>query len=158
MLATTGSLAAVLLAGCSASGDEQSESNTPQESTTTTTTAEPTTSTTTAPADDGDVEREVTVVTESFTFTPGTDEPLTLKAGETVKLTATAKDDGIGQGHGLGIPKLDVDLQPLYPDEPKSIIFTPAEPGEYTMLCTIQCSQPGAGSGHSDMVGTVVVE
>lgn len=106
----------------------------------------------------GDVDREITVESESFKFTPGTEEPLVVQQGQTIELTATAVDNGIGQGHGLGIPAFDVNLAPVFTDEPKTTTFVADEAGEFDMLCTIQCSQPNAGEGHSNMTGTFIVE
>lgn len=107
----------------------------------------------------GDVDREIYVEADSFSFTPGSDEPIVVQQGETIEMTATALDNGIGQGHGLGIIGYpDATLEPLYKDEEKTTTFVADEAGEFQMYCTIQCSQPNAGQGHSNMLGTFIVE
>lgn len=66
-----------------------------------------------------------------------------VKAGEEVTLNLV-NEEGM---HGIMIPDLDVRL-----DEDGTVTFTPEEPGEYELLCSIFC-----GSGHSDMTASVVV-
>jgi heme/copper-type cytochrome/quinol oxidase subunit 2 len=102
--------------------------------------------------------REIDVVMSSFKFEPGSEEPIVVSQGDTVKLCCTAEDNGIGAGHGLGIPAYDVNVAPVTTEDEKCTEFAADEAGEFRMQCTIQCSQPGAGGGHKDMVGTFIVE
>lgn len=99
---------------------------------------------------------------ESFKLIPGSDhqgeDPIVVQKGERIELCATSLDNGIGSGHGLGIPQFGVNIGPVAKDETKCATFTADEAGEFDMLCTIQCSQPGAGGGHSNMRGTFIVE
>ncbi|GAB4074544.1 hypothetical protein GCM10028778_20470 [Barrientosiimonas marina] len=68
----------------------------------------------------------------------------TVSAGEPVDISLTSKEGN----HGLAIDKFDVNIK----GEGKAS-FTPEEPGEYTMYCSVPC-----GKGHSDMKSTLVVE
>lgn len=171
LLATTGTLAAGLVAGCS-SGD--GDGGDPTEAATPTPTEAPTEApaTTEAPTDtpaegssDGSSDggssgdtRRIDVVMRSFEFEPGSDDPIVVQQGQTIKLCTTSEDDGIGAGHGLGIPAYDVNLAPVVEGVEKCTTFTADEAGEFRIECTVQCSQPGAGSGHEDMIGTFIVE
>ena len=67
-----------------------------------------------------------------------------VKAGEEVKVTLT-NDEGM---HGIAIDGLDVKI-----DGDGETTFTPNEPGEYTIYCSIPC-----GQGHNDMVSTLIVK
>lgn len=68
----------------------------------------------------------------------------TLKAGEEVKIALTS-EDGM---HGLAIDDLDVNIE-----GDGEATFTPEEPGEYTIYCSLPC-----GQGHDDMTSTLVVK
>lgn len=66
-----------------------------------------------------------------------------VKAGSEVTLSFTSS-----QGmHGLAVNDLDINLK-----DGESTTFT-AEPGEYTMVCSIMC-----GPGHGDMISKLIVE
>lgn len=67
-----------------------------------------------------------------------------VKAGEEVKITL-ANSEGY---HGLAIDDFDVNIQ-----GDGEATFTPTEPGEYKLYCSVPC-----GEGHEDMVSTLVVE
>jgi len=68
----------------------------------------------------------------------------TVKAGEEVKISLVNEEGS----HGIAIDDLDVKI-----DGDGDATFTPEEPGEYTIYCSIPC-----GQGHSDMVSTLIVE
>ena len=175
-LTSAGAVAtAGLVAGCTGGSDSPSEGDgggDDAEPTTEATTTEPTTeaatteAATTEPEDSSDssaeVDREVTVEMESFKLIPGSthkgEDPLVVQQGQTIRLRATATDNGLGSGHGLAIDAFGVNLAPVTKDQEQTATFTAEEAGEYEMYCSVQCSQPGAGSGHEGMTGTLVVE
>ena len=68
----------------------------------------------------------------------------TVTAGEEVKLSLT----NVEGMHGISIDELDVSIE-----GDGEAVFTPEEPGEYTIYCNIPC-----GQGHSDMVATLIVQ
>lgn len=68
----------------------------------------------------------------------------TVKSGEEVKIALT-NDEG---QHGVAIDEFDVNIQ-----GDGEATFTPEEPGEYTIYCSVPC-----GEGHADMQSTLVVE
>lgn len=68
----------------------------------------------------------------------------TVTAGEEVKL-ALVNEEGM---HGIAIDGLDVEI-----DGDGEASFTPTEPGEYTIYCSIPC-----GQGHSSMTSTLIVQ
>lgn len=67
----------------------------------------------------------------------------TVQAGEEVNITLV-NEEGM---HGIEIEGLDVKI-----DGDGDATFTPTEPGEYTIYCSIPC-----GQGHDDMVSTLIV-
>jgi len=72
------------------------------------------------------------------------EEAYTVQAGEEVKIALT-NEDGM---HGLAIDDFDVNIE-----GDGEATFTPDEPGEYTIYCSIPC-----GQGHDDMTSTLVVK
>lgn len=68
----------------------------------------------------------------------------TVEAGEEVTMSLV-NEEGM---HGIVINDLDVEI-----DGEGERTFTPTEPGEYTIACSIPC-----GAGHNDMVSTLIVE
>lgn len=58
-----------------------------------------------------DVDAEVYVEARSFYFSPGTETPVVVTAGETVGLAFTSLDSGYHSGHGLGIEAFGIALQ-----------------------------------------------
>ncbi|MCF3942274.1 cytochrome C oxidase subunit II [Oceanobacillus alkalisoli] len=68
----------------------------------------------------------------------------TVTAGEEVKLSLT----NVEGMHGISIDELDVSVE-----GDGEAVFTPEEPGEYTIYCNIPC-----GQGHSDMVAKLIVQ
>jgi plastocyanin len=66
-----------------------------------------------------------------------------VKAGEEVTLNLKLEEGT----HGVMIPDLDVQL-----DKEGSVKFTPTEPGEYDLFCSIFC-----GDGHGKMTSKIVV-
>lgn len=68
----------------------------------------------------------------------------TVEAGEEVSISLT-NEEGM---HGIAIDEFDVEIE-----GDGETTFTPDEPGEYEIYCSIPC-----GEGHDDMVSTLVVE
>ncbi|SHG56296.1 cupredoxin domain-containing protein [Ornithinibacillus halophilus] len=86
----------------------------------------------------------INLIAKNFSFEGENGEKtFYVKAGEEVTLNLT-NDEGM---HGVVIHDLDVQL-----DEEGTVTFTPTEPGEYEILCSIFC-----GTGHGDMKANVVV-
>lgn len=83
----------------------------------------------------------VDIVATNFKFNQ---EKFYVKAGEEVTVNLTSEEGG----HGIAINGLDVSI-----DEPNGTVkFTPTEPGEYQIVCSIFC-----GEGHGDMIASLVV-
>ncbi|QKY71579.1 cytochrome C oxidase subunit II [Lentibacillus sp. CBA3610] len=84
---------------------------------------------------------EINLTGTNFSF--GQDE-FTVPAGEEVTISLT-NEDGM---HGAAIDEFAIEVE-----DGDSATFTPEEPGEYEIYCSIPC-----GNGHDDMVSTLVVE
>lgn len=94
----------------------------------------------TAPSETSNVSNEINITGINFEFDQA---EYTVKAGEEVKVIF-ANEEGM---HGIAIDGLDVDIK-----GDGEAIFTPTEPGEYTIYCNIPC-----GAGHDDMKSTLIV-
>lgn len=68
----------------------------------------------------------------------------TVESGEEVTMNLTNEEGA----HGIAIDEFDVSM-----DTEGSTTFTPDEPGEYTIQCSVPC-----GEGHNDMESTLIVE
>jgi cytochrome c oxidase subunit II len=88
-----------------------------------------------------DANNEVNIVASNFEFDK---DVYTVKAGEEVKVSLT-NDQGM---HGITIEGMDVSIE-----GEGEATFTPTEPGEYKIFCSIMC-----GEGHAEMVSTLVVQ
>lgn len=84
---------------------------------------------------------EMNVTATNFEFNQG---EYTVTAGEEVSVSLTS-DEGM---HGLAIDEFDVNIE-----GEGDATFTPKEPGEYTIYCSVPC-----GQGHADMKSTLIVE
>ncbi|MFG6150431.1 cytochrome C oxidase subunit II [Halobacillus sp. B23F22_1] len=71
-------------------------------------------------------------------------EEYTVQSGEEVTVNLSNEEGA----HGIAIEDFDVSM-----DAEGSTTFTPEEPGEYTIECSVPC-----GEGHEDMKSTLVVE
>lgn len=71
-----------------------------------------------------------------------------VKSGETVELDVTTAD----VQHGLDVPDLGI-KESVQPGRTTRITFTPANKGEFKVVCGVIC-----GPHHEDMVGKLVVE
>ena len=89
--------------------------------------------------------RAIVITAKRFEFVPST---ITLKKGETVKLSVTSED--VTHGFFLRPLKIDTDLTP---GATQQITVTPQTAGTFTAICHHFC-----GSGHGNMKLTVVVE
>lgn len=67
-----------------------------------------------------------------------------VEAGEEVNVTLV-NEEGM---HGIAIDDLDVKV-----DGDGEATFTPTEPGEYKIYCSVPC-----GQGHDDMTSTLIVQ
>lgn len=83
---------------------------------------------------------EVTIEGSNWEFDSDT---YTIPAGEPVAIHYVNAEGS----HGISIAGTDVDLQ----DDERATVNL--EPGEYTIACSIMC-----GTGHADMVATLIVE
>lgn len=101
----------------------------------------PTTETETAGSSEETNSNEIEIEASNFELNPSES---TVNAGEEVKLTLT----NVEGMHGISIDELDVSIE-----GDGEAVFTPEEPGEYTIYCNIPC-----GEGHSDMVATLIVQ
>lgn len=119
----------LVLAACGGDDSESKESDTSSDTEQSTETATP------------DPNNEVNIVASNFEFDK---DVYAVKAGEEVKVSLT-NDEGM---HGIIIEGLDVTI-----DGEGEATFTPTEPGEYKILCSIMC-----GEGHGEMVSTLVVQ
>jgi cytochrome c oxidase subunit 2 len=87
------------------------------------------------------------VVASNWTFT--TPEKIVLHVGTPTTFRFTSKEGVHGAvSEGLGIPNTV-----LIPGKPMTVVVTPKKAGVYKIICSVPC-----GSGHADMVLTVVVE
>ena len=100
----------------------------------------------------GDVDEEVYVEGRRYVFTPGSNEPITVSAGETIGFAFSSIDDGYNAGHGIGIDAYGVDLRTVV-NGVEWTEFTAETAGEFEMYCNVYCSEH-----HHEMVGTFIVE
>jgi cytochrome c oxidase subunit II len=119
----------LVLAACGGDDSASKESDTSTDTEQSTETATP------------DPNNEVNIIASNFDFDK---DVYAVKAGEEVKVTLTNE----AGNHGIMIEGLDVDIQ-----GEGEATFTPTEPGEYKIFCSIMC-----GEGHGDMVATLVVQ
>jgi cytochrome c oxidase subunit II len=84
---------------------------------------------------------EIKVTAKDFEYNK---KEIHVKKGDTVKITLQS-DDG---GHGLAIPKYNVNIQGNGSAE-----FTADKTGTFPYFCSIMC-----GAGHAKMTGKLVVE
>ena len=124
LLLTAFSALFVILAACSG-GEEQAESDN------------------TADSSSEVVAENNTLDIEGTNFEFGS-EKFVVKSGEEVTINFKSTE-GI---HGLAIDDFDVNIS-----NEGTATFTPTEPGEYKIYCSIPC-----GEGHDNMVSTLVVE
>ncbi len=89
--------------------------------------------------------RVIEVIAKRFAFEPSTIEAV---AGEPLRLVVKS-GDGL---HGVEIKAFKIKKDVPRGDDPVIIEFTPAEPGQYPILCSNYC-----GNGHGDMKGMLVV-
>lgn len=85
------------------------------------------------------------------TYEHGNPTPNTihLKAGEPACLRVTSNDTT----HGINIPNLNLNSEPIHPGKWTYLRFTPEEPGTYSYVCNIVCSPM-----HSRVRGKLIVE
>lgn len=100
----------------------------------------------------GDVDVEVYVEGRRYVFTPGSDEPITVSAGDAIGFAFSSIDDGYNAGHGIAIDAYGVDLRTVV-NGVEWTEFTADTAGEFEMYCNVYCSEH-----HHEMVGTLIVE
>ena len=87
----------------------------------------------------------VTVTATNFAFTPNM---IRVKKGENVQLNFA----GAEGSHGVVIKDLGINVS-FAAGQTKSIDFPTDQAGTFAFKCSVPC-----GSGHKDMIGTIVVE
>lgn len=90
---------------------------------------------------DQSVNNEINITAANFNFDQS---EYTVTSGEKVKITLTNQEGY----HGVAINEFDVNIQ-----GDGGATFTPEEPGEYTIYCSVPC-----GEGHADMKSTLIVK
>ncbi|QTM98107.1 cytochrome C oxidase subunit II [Sediminibacillus dalangtanensis] len=128
----------LLLAACGSSSDDES-GETKQESDENTT--EETTTGDGGMAEEGSSDNTLNISATNFKFDQ---EEYTVQSGEEVTINLTSEEGN----HGLAIDEFDVNIE-----GDGTATFTPEEPGEYEIYCSVPC-----GEGHSDMKSTLVVQ
>lgn len=96
------------------------------------------------------VDREIDVVARNYRFEPGTNQPIQIQAGQTVRFNLSSPD----VYHTFTIKRSEDASERLfsldvYPGDPVSGVWTPSEAGSYYLFCI-----PHEGLG---MVGTIEV-
>lgn len=92
----------------------------------------------------------ITAMANPWQFIPSS---FTVNAGDIVTLNITvAGGDASPSGHGF-IMSPFVDTIPLPKGQTKTVTFTAGTPGTFFYACTV----PSCGSGHENMIGTMVV-
>jgi heme/copper-type cytochrome/quinol oxidase subunit 2 len=95
------------------------------------------------------VVREFAMTAKRFEFNP---KMIEVNGGDTVRLTITGLDDGIGDGHGLAIAEFG--MSDLIREGQTTVFeFVADRTGTFTYYCYRYC-----GAGHSQMTGTLVVK
>jgi len=89
----------------------------------------------------GTASNELNITASNFEFDQ---DEYTVAAGEEVSVSL-ANEEGM---HGIAVDEFDVNIE-----GEGEATFTPEEPGEYTIYCSVPC-----GEGHADMQSTLVVE
>ena len=89
----------------------------------------------------GTASNELNITASNFEFDQ---DEYTVAAGEEVSVSL-ANEEGM---HGISVDEFDVNIE-----GEGEATFTPEEPGEYTIYCSVPC-----GEGHADMQSTLVVE
>ena len=87
----------------------------------------------------------INVVMKKYDIQPNV---IRVKSGELVELDVTTAD----VQHGLDVPELGI-KESVQPGRTTKITFTPANKGEFKVVCGVIC-----GPHHDDMVGKLVVE
>lgn len=88
---------------------------------------------------------EINLVAKQFEFSPST---INVKKGDHVKIILTSMDTT----HGFSIPEFNVNKQ-VSPGSTSVIEFNADKSGTFEFHCSVFC-----GSGHSEMMGKLVVE
>ncbi|GGA74576.1 cytochrome C oxidase subunit II [Ornithinibacillus halotolerans] len=90
---------------------------------------------------DAGSDADVNIIATNFDFDK---DEYVVTAGEEVTVALTNE----AGHHGIAIEGLDVSIE-----GEGTATFTPTEPGEYKIYCSIMC-----GEGHGDMIATLVVQ
>jgi len=92
--------------------------------------------------------KKISITAKKYEFQPGTNSPIIVNQGDTVKLTIKSID----VTHGFGLPEFGVDVK-LRKGETVEVEFVADRKGTFDFKCTSFC-----GSGHGRMRGKLVVE
>jgi cytochrome c oxidase subunit II len=87
----------------------------------------------------------VTVTASNWKFAPA---EITVHAGQPVTLKLSSSE-GV---HGFSSSDLGIADTMLMPGSTKTVTFTPAKPGTYTIHCSVMC-----GQGHANMTFVIKV-
>ncbi len=90
--------------------------------------------------------REFTVEAFRYGFSP---DPVTVKQGDTVRITFKARD----VTHGVSLPDFGASTPPLAPGDSYTVEFVANKKGSFGYFCNVYC-----GPGHRGMTGTLIVE
>ncbi|MBI2085684.1 MAG: cupredoxin domain-containing protein [Candidatus Aenigmarchaeota archaeon] len=138
--------ASILVSGCTSSPTTTTTTapTTTIPATTTTTATGATTTTSSTTTTQASV-KEFSITASQWKFEPNT---ITVKQGDTVKLTLTSID----VTHGVSIPTFGVNKQ-IDPGKTATVQFVADKKGTFTFACSVFC-----GAGHSGMTGKLIVE
>ena len=89
-------------------------------------------------------ERTIRVTAKRFEYAP---REIVLNKGEAVVIELTTLD----RKHGFSVPALGIDVI-VVPGHPTRVRIVPTQAGSFPFHCSAFC-----GSGHDDMVGTLIV-
>lgn len=123
-----------MLAACGGGSNDSDDTNTEVDNSTEETEG-------TSSSEESAVNNDFQIVATNWAFDQ---DEYTVQAEEEVKVTLV-NEEGM---HGIAIDGLDVKI-----DGDGDATFTPEEPGEYKIYCSIPC-----GQGHGDMVSTLIVQ
>lgn len=139
---TTLFLALILvLAACGGGESEESSGDTGNSSDNSGETTEESADESSSDSGEAAADNKLDIVATDFEFNK---EEYTVQSGEEVTVTLTSKEGT----HGITIEGTDVSIQ-----GEGTATFTPEEPGEYMIHCSVPC-----GEGHSSMMSTLIVK
>lgn len=137
MLATLFISLILVLAACGGSNEESVDESSNDSGETT----EQSTKDSSSGLGEATTDNKLDIVATDFEFNK---EEYVVQSGEEVSVSLTSEEGA----HGITIEGTDVNIQ-----QEGTATFTPEEPGEYMIHCSVPC-----GEGHSSMMSTLVVK